>query len=128
MSLSDRERRLLAEMEAALASEDPALKDALGKDLGNGGTATLLRASSPTLIKGGLLFVVGIATLFGGLIAQFAPVGIFGFLIALTGVVAALKGLSAPRIPAPSKAKGARGGLNSKLQQRWEQRNNESFE
>ncbi len=127
MSLSDRERRLLAEMEAALASEDPALKDALGKDLG-GGTATLLRASSPSLIKGGLLVVIGIATLFGGLIAQFAPVGIFGFLIALTGVVASLKSLSAPRIAAPPKGKGARSGLNSKLQQRWDQRNNESYE
>lgn len=128
MSLSDRERRLLAEMEAALASEDPALKDALGKDLGSGGTATLLRAGSPSLIKGALLVLIGIATLFGGLIAQFAPVGIFGFLIALTGVVATLKGLSAPRIAKPSQVRGARSGLNSKLQQRWEQRNNESFE
>ena len=128
MSLSDRERRLLAEMEAALASEDPALKDALGKDLGGGGTATLLRASSPSLIKGGLLVIIGIATLFGGLIAQFPPVGILGFLIALAGVVATLKSLATPRIAAAPKVKSARSGLNAKLQQRWEQRNNESFE
>jgi hypothetical protein len=39
MALSDRERRLLAEMEAALASDDPRLQSTLS----GGDTATLIR-------------------------------------------------------------------------------------
>lgn len=121
MSLSDRERRLLAEMEAALASEDPGLQSALGK----GGTTTLLRVGSPSLIKGILILVAGFATLFAGVIAQLPPLGVAGFAIALAGVISALKSLQAPARPASPAANRARTSWGDRLQQRWDERNNQ---
>jgi hypothetical protein len=125
MALSDRERRLLAEMEAALASDDPRLQSTLS----GGDTATLLRGKSSSLIKAGLLILVGIATLFTGLISQIPLIGIAGFLVTLTGLVVAIRSLSAPSSIAAARSggKGASksGGLSARLQERWERR---SFE
>jgi hypothetical protein len=123
MALSDRERRLLAEMEAALASDDPRLQSALS----GGDTATMLRGKSSSLISSALLILVGIATLFTGLISQIPLIGVFGFLIALTGVLIAIRSLSAPIKGAARSAKGSakgstKGGLNARLQERWDRR------
>lgn len=123
MALSDRERRLLAEMEAALASDDPRLQSTLS----GGDTATMLRGKSSSLITSALLILVGIITLFTGLISQIPPIGIAGFLIALTGVLIAIRSLSAPikgaARAAKGSAKGSKGGLNSRMQERWDRRN-----
>lgn len=114
MALSDHEKRMLQEMEAALLTEDPRLFSALSGD-----------ARSPIrsrILIGGGLVLLGIATIFGGLIAKMTPVGVLGFLIALTGLITALSSASThtPRI------KGARRpGLGSRLEQRWDERNNQ---
>ena len=50
MALSDRERRLLAEMEAALASDDPRLQSTLSGD-----TATLIRRAPGGALAGLIL-------------------------------------------------------------------------
>jgi Protein of unknown function (DUF3040) len=114
MPLSDHEKRMLQEMEAALLTEDPRLFSALS------GEIKPVRRSR-TLVGLGLVFV-GVATLFGGLIAKVTPVGVLGFAIALAGVIAILSSLT-------SKAPGSKGarkgnGLGSRLEQRWDERNN----
>lgn len=113
MALSDHEKRMLQEMEAALLTEDPRLFSAL-----SGEVRSPIR--SRILIGVGLV-LLGIATIFGGLIAKMTPVGVLGFLIALTGLITALSSLGThtPQI------KGARRpGLGSRLEQRWDERNN----
>ena len=89
MPLSDHEKRMLQEMEAALLTEDPRLFSALS------GEIKPVRRSR-TLVGLGLVFV-GVATLFGGLIAKVTPVGVLGFVIALAGVIAILSSLTSKR-------------------------------
>jgi hypothetical protein len=114
MALSDRERRLLAEMEAALASDDPRLQSTLS----GGDTATLIRKAPGSLLLGGGLILGGIAILFTGLIAQIAPIGVAGFVVALAGLLMALRSLSVkgPRVARPQRS------LNDRLQERWDRR------
>lgn len=104
MALSDRERRLLAEMEAALASDDPRLQSTLaGSD-----TATILRKAPSGALAGVGLILAGIATLFAGLISQIAPLGVFGFIIALGGLLLALRAFSLKTLPSvPRKVREA---------------------
>lgn len=115
MALSDHEKRMLQEMEAALLTEDPKLFSALSGD------AKLPRRNRVVVGLG--LILLGVATLFGGLIAKITPVGVLGFVIALVGVIAILSSLTsqAPRV------KGARKGsaLGSRLEERWDERNNQ---
>ena len=73
MPLSEHEKRMLQEMEAALLTEDPRLFSALS------GEIKPVRRSR-TLVGLGLL-LVGVVTLFGGLIAKVTPVGVLGFVI-----------------------------------------------
>lgn len=121
MALSDRERRLLAEMEAALASDDPRLQSTLS----GGDTATLLRGKSSSLLKAGALILAGIVTLFTGLISQIPPIGIAGFLVTLAGLTIAIRAFTATGIVqsakgAPKSPRG--GGLSARLQERWDRR------
>lgn len=114
MSLSEHERKLLAQMEEALSADDPHLVSTL--------TGNRLYPGRNRFILGVTLVLVGLATLFGGLIAKTTPIGILGFLISLVGVTLAIsamsgvKGLRAPR-------KKGRANLNSRLEDRWERRN-----
>jgi VIT1/CCC1 family predicted Fe2+/Mn2+ transporter len=112
MALSERERRLLAEMEAALASDDPRLQSTLTAPAKVGGS----------LIRGAVLLVAGFITLFTGLIAQIAPIGIAGFAIALVGLIAALKALTSGSVSLPRSTKGARRSFNDRIQDRWDRR------
>jgi hypothetical protein len=115
MALSDRERRLLAEMEAALASDDPRLQSTLA----GSGTQTLIKKAPGSLLAGAGLILSGIAILFGGLIAQLTPLGVAGFIVALAGLLMVIRSLSVkgPRVVRPSRS------LNNRLQDRWDRRN-----
>lgn len=115
MALSDRERRLLAEMEAALASDDPRLQSTLsGSD-----TQTLMKKAPGSLLAGAGLILGGIAILFGGLISQLTPLGVVGFIVALAGVLMVIRSVSVkgPRVARPSRS------LGDRLQDRWDRRN-----
>ena len=115
MALSDRERRLLAEMEAALASDDPRLQSTLsGSD-----TQTLIKKAPGSLLAGAGLILAGIALLFGGLIAQLTPLGVVGFIVALAGVLMVIRSVS---VKGPRVARSSRS-LGDRLQDRWDQRN-----
>ena len=116
MALSEHERKLLAQMEEALSVDDPRLVSTL--------TGTRLYPGRNRVLAGVGLTIVGLATIFGGLIAKLTPVGILGFVIALTGVIlaiSALSGVSALR--APKVKKSGKGKLNTRLEDRWERRN-----
>ena len=115
MPLSDREKRLLEEMEAALLTEDPRLVSAL--------SATPVSPSRNRIMAGAGLLLLGLATLFGGLIAQITPIGILGFIIALSGVITAISSIS-PQLRGPKKPR-TRTNLSARLEQRWENRSNE---
>ncbi len=122
MALSDRELRLLAEMEQALSADDPALVSTLS------GT----RRRGPGAAIGVVALIVGIATLFAGLIAQVTAVGVVGFVFALIGVIVLANAISAAASNGPRQspfAKGPRGkgfgkGFTQGFEDRWDQRNN----
>jgi hypothetical protein len=114
MPLSDRERRLLAEMEAALATDDPRLESRLG-----GSTLTPAR---PRILLGVSLTLLGIAIIFGGLISKTTPIGVLGFLVALVGVLALIRSVGAIGIRT-ARPKGARKSLGARLEERWDRRN-----
>ena len=113
MPLSDREKRLLEEMEAALLTEDPRLVSAL--------SATPVSPSRNRIMAGAGLLLLGLATLFGGLIAQITPIGILGFIIALSGVITAISSIS-PQLRGSKKPR-TRTNLSARLEQRWDSRN-----
>ena len=120
MPLSEHERRLLAQMEEALAVDDPRLVSAMSGSSG---------VSRNRLGIGVALLIAGLATLFGGLIAQITIIGLGGFLIALTGSVLIYRAATTPGALVPASAQGsdkaprARKKLGDRLQDRWDQRN-----
>ncbi|NQW75033.1 MAG: DUF3040 domain-containing protein [Candidatus Planktophila sp.] len=115
MALSDHEKRMLQEMEAALLTEDPRLFSALS------GNVRAIRPRS-TFIGLGLI-LLGLITLFTGLIAQITPIGLLGFILALAGVITLISmfGTRTPRIKGARRARG----LGPRLQERWDERNNQ---
>lgn len=120
MPLSEHEKRLLAEMEQALAADDPRLISAF-----NGKTPSRTR-----VVIGFGLILLGIFVLFGGLISQTPPLGIAGFALSLTGAVLAITNLGGlmnsvmNRAQAPKNLGGKNGGKwSSKFEQRWDRRN-----
>jgi hypothetical protein len=120
MPLSEHERRLLAQMEEALAADDPRLVSAMSGSSG---------VSRNRLGLGVALLIAGLATLFGGLIAQLTVVGLGGFLIALTGSVLIYRAITTPGALVAASSQGsekaprARKKLGDRLQDRWDQRN-----
>lgn len=114
MPLSDREKRLLAEMEEALVADDPRLVSAL---------SATPRIVGGSILRGLLLVFVGIAVLFGGLIAKATLIGVGGFVLALAGLIIAIRAISAPKAPTGEKVKKARGGFSARMENRWDQRN-----
>jgi hypothetical protein len=123
MALSDRERRLLAEMEAALASDDPRLQSTLSGD-----TATLIRRAPGGAFAGLGIILAGIAILFGGLISQITLLGMAGFIVALTGLILVIRAFAGrTQVAGASGFAKARGGksprsFGARLQERWDNR------
>jgi hypothetical protein len=114
MALSDRERRLLAEMEAALATDDPRLESRLA--------GATMAPPRPRLLLGSAVTLAGIATIFGGLISKTTPVGALGFVVALAGVLLLIRSISLPS-GRKGGAKSARKSLSARLEERWDRRN-----
>lgn len=86
MPLSEEELRLLEQMERALVEEDPKLASTLR------GTA-FRRSARRRAIVAGVCFVVGVAVLMTGAVAQQPVVGIVGFVIMLGSATVALTAL-----------------------------------
>lgn len=119
MPLSDEEKRLLAEMEAALAVDDPKLVSTL--------SGKVRTPKKNRMFAGIALFFSGIATLLAGLISQAVPVGIVGFVFALVGLVLVITNLSTK---GESVVKEERARQKPKwsatLEERWDRRQQEN--
>jgi len=102
MGLTDRERQIIEEMEAALSAEDPKL------------VATMARRR-PSLALNIAAILLGITLLLSGVIAKITILGIFGFVVALAGAATI-------RLKPTIKLPKAKGGP-SKIQERWDRRN-----
>ncbi|MGJ3507334.1 DUF3040 domain-containing protein [Enemella sp. A6] len=124
MPLSEEEKRLLAQMEAALAADDPKLAENLR------GT-TRRKVSRRTAGLAGIGFFVGLAALIGGL--QIHPVvSIIGFLLMLAGAVVAISAwrnvdptaVTAPDEPRPARSPGGAGedSFMDRMEERWRRR------
>lgn len=75
-------------------------------------------------MAGGGLVILGVITLFGGLISQITPVGILGFVIALSGVITAISSIS-PMVARGPRKPSSRSNLSARLEQRWDNRGNQ---
>ena len=112
MALSDHEKRMLQEMEAALMTEDPRLVSALSGEVKPLGKNRILLGLG--------LVVLGILVLFTGLISKTTPVGVLGFIIALSGVITAISSFGRPSMPKSKRT----STISARLEQRWDERNN----
>jgi len=120
--LSEHEKKTLAEMEAALAAEDPRLVSTL--------TAKPRTPRSLTIVRGAVLFLIGMITLIVGLVAKYPIVSIGGFILALIGVFGAVSSSSrnsgsvvGGSKSANKKSASKKGKFSDRMQRRWEERN-----
>lgn len=111
MPLSDHEKRLLAEMEEALAADDPRLISTF-----NGKTPNRSRA-----VIGFLLIVAGLFVLLAGLVGKTPLLGVFGFAIALGGAVLALSNLGG--LMARTRTPKTGSMWSARFEERWDRRN-----
>lgn len=121
MPLSDHEKRLLDEMERALAADDPRLISTFDGSKGS--------PSRSRIVAGFALVVLGILVLFSGLISQLPPLGIAGFAISLIGAVLAISNLGglargAIKAGVGQPKKGGPNKWGARFEQRWDKRNN----
>lgn len=110
MALSEKEQELLAQMEAALAAEDPKL-------------ASTLRGSSPRAVHrrratlAGLGFVAGIAVLIGGMSIHWT-ISVLGFILMVGSTIVALTSWSQAAGPRTPRAHDAQDFLQ-RLEDQW---------
>ena len=113
MALSDHERKLLAEMEAALEQEDPRLLSTL--------TGKARTRQSSRALLGLSILALGAVVLISGLVAQATIVGVIAFVICLAGVLLIVTNISLTS----DGIKVKKPGWGSSLEERWDRRNNE---
>lgn len=122
MALSDEEQRLLDQMEAALAAEDPKLANAL-----RGTTSRRLHRRRAAIA--GVGFLIGIGCLIGGM--QVNPIiSIVGFVIMLIATVIAVTswrhvGEASAARPASGSPQGEKAAFMDKMEERWRRRQDE---
>ena len=113
MALSDHERKLLAEMEAALEQEDPRLLSTL--------TGKARTRQSSRALLGVSILALGAVVLISGLVAQATIVGVIAFVICLAGVLLIITNISLNT----GGKKVKKPGWSSSLEERWDRRNDE---
>ncbi len=130
MALSDEEQRLLEQMEAALAAEDPKLVNALR------GTG-VRRVHRRRAALAGIGFFAGLALLVLGISTNLV-FSVLGFVVMVAAAVTAIYswqhvGTSADLGRSPDRAKTAQGsrtadnqGFMDKMEERWRKRRDES--
>ncbi|MFI8928372.1 DUF3040 domain-containing protein [Streptomyces sp. NPDC053474] len=134
MPLSEHEQRMLEQMERALYAEDPKFATALE----GSGLRTYTRKRVYQAVAG---FLVGIALLMAGMVAQLIWVSVVGFLVMLGCAVLAVTGwrkAPKPGEQAPGTPSGAaaphgrrqhhprqRRSMMDRIEQRWQRRRDE---
>ena len=108
MALSEREQRLLEEMERNLREDSQFAGRVKAVDSAN--------QSAGKLVAGVLLLLFGVGLLITAVILQVAFFGVAAFLVMLMGLVIASTNFQAPKLPTPQKQSG------SFFEDRWDQR------
>jgi DUF3040 family protein len=131
--LSEHEQRMLEQMERALYAEDPKFATALE----GSGLRTYTRRRVYQAVAG---FLVGIALLMAGMVAQQIWVSVVGFLVMLGCAVLAVTGWrkapkpgeqpaagapSAPGAPQARRQGRQRRSMMDRIEQRWQKRRDE---
>lgn len=122
MALSDREQKLLEQMEKALYAEDPKFASSLRRS-----GLTIAPGERRHVIFGLVALLGGLALVFGSVVSKTVIIGIPGFLLVLTGFVFIARGLQEPvsaAAPTPKKVRNRtkNSNLMSRLEERWQQR------
>ncbi|MEV6244972.1 MULTISPECIES: DUF3040 domain-containing protein [Streptomyces] len=129
MPLSEHEQRMLEQMERALYAEDPKFATALE----GSGLRTYTRRRVYQAVAG---FLVGIALLMAGMVAQQIWISVVGFLVMLGCAVLAVTGWRKAPKPGEQQAGGgtAAGGrqtrqqrrsMMNRMEERWQRRRDE---
>ncbi|WP_166140464.1 DUF3040 domain-containing protein [Nocardioides ochotonae] len=100
MPLSEEELRLLEQMERALVAEDPKFASTLR------GTS-MRRSARRRAIIAGCVFVVGIAVLMTGAVAQQWAIGVVGFVVMLASATLGLNAIRGQQAAAAADARTA---------------------
>ncbi|GGT52335.1 membrane protein [Streptomyces kurssanovii] len=127
MPLSEHEQRMLEQMERALYAEDPKFATALE----GSGLRTYTRRRVYQAVAG---FLVGIALLMAGMVAQQIWISVVGFLVMLGCAVLAVTGWR--KAPKPGEQQQTAGGhgrrqshqrrsVMDRIEQRWQRRRDE---
>ena len=119
MALSEEEQRLLAQLEASLAAEDPKFAQTLGQPVKTSRQIHKTRATTA-----GLLFLVGLVLLVAGL-RTFWFLSVIGFIAMFVATVIGLtswqKATGAPARPTAPRSP-SKEPLGSRLEERWRRR------
>ncbi|MFD5556295.1 DUF3040 domain-containing protein [Streptomyces sp. NPDC059578] len=129
MPLSEHEQRMLEQMERALYAEDPKFATALE----GSGLRTYTRRRVYQAVAG---FLVGIALLMAGMVAQQIWISVVGFLVMLGCAVLAVTGWrkapkpgeqagSPPGAPSARQQNRQRRSMMNRIEQRWQRRRDE---
>ncbi|WP_274557427.1 DUF3040 domain-containing protein [Streptomyces spiramyceticus] len=129
MPLSEHEQRMLEQMERALYAEDPKFATALE----GSGLRTYTRRRVYQAVAG---FLVGIALLMAGMVAQQIWISVVGFLVMLGCAVLAVTGWRKAPKPGEQPAPGTPGttarsrprqrrSFMDRIEQRWQRRRDE---
>ncbi|MHC5261545.1 DUF3040 domain-containing protein [Streptomyces sp. UC4497] len=134
MPLSEHEQRMLEQMERALYAEDPKFATALE----GSGLRTYTRRRVYQAVVG---FLVGIALLMAGMVAQQIWISVVGFLVMLGCAVLAVTGWRKAPKPGEQPAAGSAGAvpgapttrrqgkqkrsMMDRIEQRWQRRRDE---
>lgn len=110
MPLSEREEKLLAQMEKAMLVDDPRLVSTL--------TGAPTKSSRRNLGLAVVLFFAGFGAVFGGLFSKIYPISWVGFLICLTGLSILAAGLKG-KVEALAKASAPQSQLKRALKSVW---------
>lgn len=98
MPLSEYERKMLEELEAQLADEDPSFADTLKPE--PPAEAVAMHMSIRHLVIGLLVSILGIGVLVGGIAIELVPLGVLGAVILFFGIWYVTEGFSsAPGAP-----------------------------
>ncbi|MFE3069714.1 DUF3040 domain-containing protein [Streptomyces sp. NPDC059247] len=130
MPLSEHEQRMLEQMERALYAEDPKFATALE----GSGLRTYTRRRVYQAVAG---FLVGIALLMAGMVAQQIWISVVGFLVMLGCAVLAVTGWR--KAPKPGEQQQPHGGgsaaggrrtrqrrsMMNRIEERWQRRRDE---
>ncbi|MGO1591189.1 MAG: DUF3040 domain-containing protein [Ancrocorticia sp.] len=124
MALSDYERKMLEELEAQLADEDPKFADTLKPEPPE--PSTPMRLSIRHLVLGLLVAVVGIAVLVVGIAFEIVIVGVAGVVIMFGGFWYITEGFQPGPVSSSHQGKKPRpssdGGFMSRQADQWQKR------